>query len=463
MTPHKTPIWPAFFVILLGLLLSACGGGSSSDKTSQVEAEPEPEPVKQDQWVKGYAVKGAIEDGLVSLWYREPRATESSWKQVGNAVRTNRSGGFSVEVPDAYSGKLLKVILQSDTQTLMRCDVQPVCKTPSQVNVGFGEWFWPGNNIVLKSLFDPSDANRVVALTPLTTLVFEKFLQSPGGGFPYFKALLGSQEERFGLEAGALSKRPIDLAASDLSGVHASDLKTALLNVAFLSLVDGERWRTLGHVLEAAKATSEPNGDLPVSAGDTLNMSVELLALAGMLQAERSQEFFRAAGVQDSVQHTVLAGLEETLLSTGYNDTPQPEPTPEPVVPAPQPEPEPTPELVVPAPQPEPTPEPVVPAPQPQPQPITGSAKMTWQAPLTRANGESLAMGEIDKYIIRYGTEVSVDEMSHEVVVEDGQVMEYEVAELGEGVWHFAIQTVDTSGLKSEWSDSASKTIARSF
>lgn len=142
----------------------------------------------------------------------------------GETVRTNQNGGFRISVPEDYSAQSLKVILQSDTQTLMRCDAQPACKTPSRASVGFGEWFWPGNNLVLKSLVNPSDTSSSVALTPLATLAFEKFLKSPDGDLPRFIALLGDQEERFGLDAGALSRRPVDLAAPDLSGVQASEM-----------------------------------------------------------------------------------------------------------------------------------------------------------------------------------------------------------------------------------------------
>jgi hypothetical protein len=86
---------------------------------------------------------------------------------------------------------------------------------------------------------------------------------------------------------------------------------------------------------------------------------------------------------------------------------------------------------------------------------------MSWNAPSTRVNGDSLAMGEIEKYIVRYGTEQSIEERSNEAVVEDGQAMEYEVAGLAEGTWYFAMKTIDTNGLESDWSVSASKTITR--
>ncbi|PCM46346.1 ribonuclease HII [Marinobacter sp. ANT_B65] len=70
-------------------------------------------------------------------------------------------------------------------------------------------------------------------------------------------------------------------------------------------------------------------------------------------------------------------------------------------------------------------------------------------------------MGEIDRYIVRYGTGQSADEMPSEEVVEDGQAMSYEIAGLEEGTWYFAVRTIDTNGLESAWSESVSKTISR--
>ena len=173
----------------------------------------------------------------------------------------------------------------------MRCDAKPTCNTPSGVSVGFGEWFWPGNNLELKSLVNTADANQSVVLTPLVTLVFEKFIKSTSRSFSKFAELLRFQEDRYGLEAGALWRKPVDLAATNLNNVQASDLKTALLNIAFLSLADGQEWNTLGDVLNAAQETAGPNGDLPLNAGSNLGLSVELLTLAGMLQADYLQDY----------------------------------------------------------------------------------------------------------------------------------------------------------------------------
>jgi len=88
------------------------------------------------------------------------------------------------------------------------------------------------------------------------------------------------------------------------------------------------------------------------------------------------------------------------------------------------------------------------------------SAVLSWSAPLTRVNGESIPMGELDRYVIRYGQ--NADELSEEVVVTNAQAeaeMSYEVSGLDVGTWYFTIQVQDTNGLISEPSDIVSKSI----
>jgi hypothetical protein len=171
--------------------------------------------------------------------------------------------------------------------------------------------------------------------------------------------------------------------------------------------------------------------------------------------------------------------------------TPQPEPKPEPAPepgprPQPTPEPEPRPEPAPkPEPQPEPEPEPE-PVPEPEPDPVgeedpgndspadddgepapsdpdpdegqvASAVTLTWSAPLTRADGTALAMGEIGGYTIRYGRTDVIDDMPNELEVADGQTMEYVVEDLGEGSWYFTVRTVDTDGLTSAWSEVVSR------
>ncbi|WP_245777400.1 fibronectin type III domain-containing protein [Marinobacter pelagius] len=87
----------------------------------------------------------------------------------------------------------------------------------------------------------------------------------------------------------------------------------------------------------------------------------------------------------------------------------------------------------------------------------TGTAKLSWVAPATRVNGEGLAMGELDSYIISYGQDAS--ELSKTIEIDDASTMEYTIDNLGTGEWFFSIQVVDTDGLISAPSDVVSKTI----
>lgn len=87
----------------------------------------------------------------------------------------------------------------------------------------------------------------------------------------------------------------------------------------------------------------------------------------------------------------------------------------------------------------------------------TRSATLSWNAPATRINGDGIAMGEIQGYIIRYGH--SADDLAYSVEINDGSVMDYTISGLQYGNWYFTIQVVDMDGLMSAPSDVVSKTI----
>lgn len=88
------------------------------------------------------------------------------------------------------------------------------------------------------------------------------------------------------------------------------------------------------------------------------------------------------------------------------------------------------------------------------------SAVLSWSAPATRVNGAGIAMGELDKYVIRYGQDV--EDLAGEVVVGEADSypeMSYTVDNLDSGTWYFTIQVQDKEGLVSEPSAPVSKTI----
>jgi len=79
-----------------------------------------------------------------------------------------------------------------------------------------------------------------------------------------------------------------------------------------------------------------------------------------------------------------------------------------------------------------------------------GVVTLSWTAPLTRMDGSSISLSEIDSYRIYYGQ--NPDDFAQSVTV-DGSVTSKEIAGLEPGIWYFAIQVIDTNGLTSPLSE----------
>src|SRR5690554_5709589 len=79
------------------------------------------------------------------------------------------------------------------------------------------------------------------------------------------------------------------------------------------------------------------------------------------------------------------------------------------------------------------------------------TAVLSWSAPSTRVNGDSIAMGELDRYLIRYGQDMY--DLKLRVLVDGADKypeMSYTVQNLGAGTWYFTVQVQDKQGLVSE-------------
>lgn len=85
------------------------------------------------------------------------------------------------------------------------------------------------------------------------------------------------------------------------------------------------------------------------------------------------------------------------------------------------------------------------------------TATLSWVAPLARTDGESLTMGELQGYIIRYGQ--SPSNLDSYVAISAASDMKYTINSLGSGSWYFTVQVVDVNGLVSPPSAIVSKTI----
>ncbi len=85
------------------------------------------------------------------------------------------------------------------------------------------------------------------------------------------------------------------------------------------------------------------------------------------------------------------------------------------------------------------------------------TADLSWNAPMTRVNNDSLAMGELSGYIIRYGQDPA--NLTETVRIDSADTMEYTVTNLDNGTWYFSIQVEDVEGLVSAPSQPVSKKI----
>jgi hypothetical protein len=89
-------------------------------------------------------------------------------------------------------------------------------------------------------------------------------------------------------------------------------------------------------------------------------------------------------------------------------------------------------------------------------EPDTGAVTLSWTAPLTRVDGSSISLSEIQSYEILYGS--SPDSLSNRFTVDGGQTSA-EVTGLSPGTWYFAIRVIDTSGLASKNSEVLTHTV----
>jgi len=87
----------------------------------------------------------------------------------------------------------------------------------------------------------------------------------------------------------------------------------------------------------------------------------------------------------------------------------------------------------------------------------TGVASLSWQAPSTRVDGQSLSMSEIAGYRIYYGT--SSGDYDSVLSVDDPYTFTIRIDALLAGNYYFVMTAVDTNGIESGYSDEAVKIV----
>lgn len=400
--------------LAVSLLLAGCGGGGSSDGASTTSNTGTESIV-----LNGGAIKGVVSHGQVQAWSLELSGETGKYEVdevLGRATVTDAQGRFQLPVAGKTSGWVM-IELTADEQTRMACDVVPSCFTGTPDAVAFGETFALTSDFRLRAAVN-LDASREVYLTPLSTLAVALAEESSAGlSGTSIELAYGEMESAFGLRNGTLQLPPPDLVRLDGFTGSTDAVQLAVINAAFLALVDGDNWESIEDVLGDSEALIRSEGVFSAkSEGDNVP-SVEKVMLESAVLSEGLKTEVADAGVLESL-NVVSARTQNyyTQIASGSGNGSN--------------------ENVV--------------------GPDT-SAKLSWNAPLTRMNGDSLAMGELNGYKITYGRDPEA--LDSEISIEEASTTSYTISNLTQGTWYFAVQAVDTEGLASPLSEVVSKSI----
>lgn len=410
----------------MAALLSGCGPSDSS------LSEAQPSSAEPSAQVAGAAIKGVIQKGLVtaSRLLEDNSGYYTPDRLAAKPVRTADDGSYELRLRGKADGWAL-VELRADETTRMVCDVVPSCEQAGAAPVEFGQSLGLSSEFVLRGAGDL--VTETVHLTPLTHLAVTLAERSEKGLSPSALAeAYQTVENWFGLSAGALTLTPPDLTRLDaLSDVSADALQVAITNAAFLALVNGnDRWQSISDVLNDMSAQILAGGRLEIT-GDGNS-----LALADIVSEAAAQSSELQLRTESSIISQKLVIVEyrnvqrfKTIADVyGDSDTSVVDTTEPPTT-------SPLPELTLPE----------------------DAALLSWTAPLTRVNGESLSMGEIAGFEVVYGN--APDSLDHSIAIGDASVDELLIDDLSEGTWYFAMRTLDTDGNRSTLSEMVSKQI----
>jgi len=414
-------------MVSAAVVLSGCGLDISTDDSSTTaQTVGTIEPTVQ---IAGSAMKGVIQQGLVvaNRLVADKDGAYAPQRQAAKPVRTAVDGTYEWQLRGKAEGWAL-VELQADGSTRMICDVVPQCDQAGASPVAFGQPMALDSNFSLRGAGDLS--METVNLTPLTHLAVTLAERSDTGLSPSaLSTAYTTVEGWFGLPAGALRLAPPDLTRlDDMTGVTADAIQVAIANAAFLALVnDNAQWTSISDVLSNLTAQVSAYGQISVT-GDGTNVALADLVDAAALQASELQATLESsimsqklAVVQNrNVQHFQTLADVNVDSETQTSEPPATEAAPQETIPA-------------------------------------NAALLSWTAPLTRENGDSLTMGEIAGFEVVYGT--SAENLDNSLAIGDASVDELLVDELTEGTWYFAIRTLDTDGNRSRLSEVVYKQI----
>lgn len=88
---------------------------------------------------------------------------------------------------------------------------------------------------------------------------------------------------------------------------------------------------------------------------------------------------------------------------------------------------------------------------------VVGTARVSWDAPVARENGDALSMQQINGYKVYYGSQQG--NYPNSVTINDAYTTEVTIGNLASGTYYFVVTVVDTQGNESEYSNVGSKVI----
>lgn len=468
-------------------LLSGCGGGqgggnATSSVSSQAPGTNDSTVDAIEVAVAGAAVKGVIQQGIVTA-SRLVADGEGVYSEQNNATKPTRTaddGSYALKLRGKSNDWAL-VEITADGKTRMICDVVPQCEQAGAAPVAFGQPLTLDSNFMLSGAGDPSA--ETVNLTPLTHLAVSLAKRSASGLSPdAISNAYAEIEGWFGLSAGALQLPVPDLTRlDDMASVSADAVQVAITNAAFLALVnDNTQWNSISDVMADAISQVSTTGQLSIM-GDGTHVALADIVSAAALQSSELQATVDSSVISQKLvvveyrnvnrfktiadvygdSDTSVADNTDTTDPTGGTDTAtdgSTEPTGE------------TSGSVEPG-----TGEVVADSGAGSTETVAdggaegstdtvvensvpaNAAMLSWTAPLTRENGESLTMGEIAGYEVVYGS--SADNLDQSLAIGDASVDELLVDNLDTGTWYFAIRTLDIDGNRSQLSDVVYKQI----
>ena len=81
---------------------------------------------------------------------------------------------------------------------------------------------------------------------------------------------------------------------------------------------------------------------------------------------------------------------------------------------------------------------------------VVASIELTWDIPEMREDGSNLPLGEINGYVIAYGTDQN--NLTNQIVVEGASITSAILEDLDSGTYYFSIATVDSDGVQGAYS-----------